>query len=440
MDGGFAAACRSYCIHEALKLLLIPQLFPLEKLILSGLVIALFARPSPRILVLAIGLRCCHTLALMPIIWDSFYWCLQIDGAGLLLCVSLTWLHGSAEPGQVAWWWASIARHQLSIFYTACAFWKLNTSFLEARTSCSTIFVLTLLQLTGVDPPTELAPLLARLSPGITIVGEGAIGLLLAAPSRKLVRLGTALALLLHMGIALTPAPNNATPFSLTCVVRLMIAHAPDVSLAFNELAGLQHQVPGRVTAGVAIGAAASLTWMAYLRACRFPPNPLPAAPDFWITATTALSVICLRALLLQSDRDEGANGMAAAGNGTRGGEGARGGNGDGGRPGKPGKQAAPATKIRSVGAGDAAAETAVPASTTSSTTPSTTYLSRLRSALIGLAVVYAFGGPLIGFQDLGACNMYSNLRMHGGSNHLLVPTNIAGRMHAGGGPTQTEN
>ena len=42
---------------------------------------------------------------------------------------------------------------------------------------------------------------------------------------------------------------------------------------------------------------------------------------------------------------------------------------------------------------------------------------------------MYAFAGPLLGLQDLGACNMYSNLRLHGGSNHLLVPTGLLGTL-----------
>jgi hypothetical protein len=56
----------------------------------------------------------------------------------------------------------------------------------------------------------------------------------------------------------------------------------------------------------------------------------------------------------------------------------------------------------------------------------------RLRVSLVALAAWYGFAGPLLGTQDLGACNMYSNLRMHGGSNHLLLPTDLLGSLFPG--------
>ena len=43
----------------------------------------------------------------------------------------------------------------------------------------------------------------------------------------SLLRLGVCLALLLHLGISLTPSPNNATPFSLAMAARLLVTQAP---------------------------------------------------------------------------------------------------------------------------------------------------------------------------------------------------------------------
>jgi uncharacterized membrane protein YphA (DoxX/SURF4 family) len=153
----------------------------------------------------------------MPVMWDSYYWCLQVDG-GLLLCVGylalVRGLSADSHADSLAAWWATTARQQLAIFYLAAGVWKVNTSFLDARTSCAPIFVLTLLQTLGYTPPPLRASQLALLAPGVTILGELTIGILLLLPSRAAVRIGVLSALLLHLGIALTPPPNNATPFS----------------------------------------------------------------------------------------------------------------------------------------------------------------------------------------------------------------------------------
>ena len=47
--------------------------------------------------------------------------------------------------------------------------------------------------------------------------------------------------------------------------------------------------------------------------------------------------------------------------------------------------------------------------------------------ALVGIAFAHAFAGPILGVQNLGGSIMYSNLRVLGGSNHLLLPTNLLG-------------
>ena len=106
----------------------------------------------------------------------------------------------------------------------------------QPATSCAPVFVLTLLPTLGITPAAHLAQLIARASPVITILGEAAIGVLLLLPSRRLARYAVGLALLLHLGIALTPPPNNAVPFSLKCVVRLIITHPFGVSAALGEV------------------------------------------------------------------------------------------------------------------------------------------------------------------------------------------------------------
>jgi hypothetical protein len=307
----------------------------------------------------------------MPVMWDSYYWCLQVDG-GLLLCVGylalVRGLSADSHADSLAAWWATTARQQLAIFYLAAGVWKVNTSFLDARTSCAPIFVLTLLQTLGYTPPPLRASQLALLAPGVTILGELTIGILLLLPSRAAVRIGVLSALLLHLGIALTPPPNNATPFSLTCVVRLLITESAAVARAWNEM-GASGSGIGQYLATPAIGMllASLCMGICYRRALAFPPTALGAELDWWVGTYTCLAVLMARAMY-----SDVAN---------------------------------------------------LP-------TPTTESLARgLRPALVLLALAYAFGGPLLGIHDLGACNMYSNLRMYAGTNHLFLPTGLIGHV-----------
>ena len=52
--------------------------------------------------------------------------------------------------------------------------------------------------------------------------------------------------------------------------------------------------------------------------------------------------------------------------------------------------------------------------------------LFRLASgAVLFVSLMYAFAGPVLGIQHMGAPTMYSNLRYYNRGNHLLVPTSI---------------
>ena len=353
----FSAVARAYCVHQLLSLVLIPE-EPLWRSLCALLVCCCAAWPSPLTLLLAIGSRLVDTLYKVPIVWDSFYWCLQVDGGMFSLLVFLVIIQRHhADRRLVAAWWADTARLQLSLFYLASGFWKINTSFLDARTSCAPIFVLTLLPTLGLVPPTNLAPLLAQVSPAITIVGEMSIGVLLLAPRKRLVKGGVLLALLLHLGIALTPPPNNAVPFSLTCVVRLLLLHpvglarvVDDTVAPFDSI----DELAGRVTAAIAVAAAAVAAAVVYARTAAFPPTPLPVGVDWWAFAYAALAVFCARAVLRADDADG---------------------------------ETTPTTIWWKTAFGPTVAPPA------------------LRPAFVALAVFYGFGGPLLGVQDLGSCN-----------------------------------
>mmetsp|Transcript_13047 Transcript_13047/g.43418 ORF Transcript_13047/g.43418 Transcript_13047/m.43418 type:complete len:262 (+) Transcript_13047:30-815(+) len=123
-------AFRLWCLHEALKLLHEPTWSPW--VLACGVAVAAAAvAPRQPLVALALTLRLCDTAMLMPFCWDSFYWCFQIDGGLLLLLLCAA----SADRDAVARSWAEICRLQLSLFYASAAWWKLNTSFLDPRTS-----------------------------------------------------------------------------------------------------------------------------------------------------------------------------------------------------------------------------------------------------------------------------------------------------------------
>ena len=286
----FAAASRAWCLHEAMKLALIPG-DPYWKGLCWLLVMAAAARPAPQTVMLALLVRVTDTLSLMPIMWDSYYWCLQLDGGLLVALAHLSIGRRAlqlADTAALAEWWANTARVQLSLFYLASGFWKINSSFFEPATSCAPIFVLTLLSSLGFVPPPELAALIAKSAPTVTILGEFSIGVLLLGGSSKprLARCGVALALFLHLGIALTPPPNNATPFSLTCAVRLLVTQSSGVAMALDELCAAftskRKSAAGLWTATIAVGAGAVSASVVYARMAAFPPAPRVVAELDW--------------------------------------------------------------------------------------------------------------------------------------------------------------
>ena len=55
---------------------------------------------------------------------------------------------------------------------------------------------------------------------------------------------------------------------------------------------------------------------------------------------------------------------------------------------------------------------------------------------LFGVAVVYALLLPVLGLQEKAGCLMFSQLRLHGGSNHYLLPTSLLQRALIDAPPT----
>jgi hypothetical protein len=125
---------------------------------------------------------------------------------------------------------ASATRGQLALLYLAAGMWKLNSSFLHPGYSCASVFAAqladkywpeSLLAESSVIYLDTVATAAVAVAPTATVMVELAIGILLAVPRTR--RVGIVLALLLHLGIVLTPPPNGATNFAVGCAVRMFL-------------------------------------------------------------------------------------------------------------------------------------------------------------------------------------------------------------------------
>lgn len=113
---------------------------------------------------------------------------------------------------------------QLALFYVAAGFWKLNTAFFDLRVSCAPILMVTLLRaILGDNAPPFLLSLAAKASPALTAFGEIGIGALLWFRRPEAVLLTA----FLHLGICMTPVPNQIATFSLFALTRVAFFARP---------------------------------------------------------------------------------------------------------------------------------------------------------------------------------------------------------------------
>ena len=164
-----------------------------------------------------------------PFSWDSEYWQAQTDAT--VVC-TLTLLKAAPFVPMIS----TTVRLQMAVFYLGAGFWKINTSFLDPASSCASIYIAQLLDVLGMESalPPAARTAAVRAGPLLTIVGELSIGLLLLVPRRPWAKLGVALALLLHLGIALTPPPNNIAEYGTMSALRLawLFPHAVATAMA----------------------------------------------------------------------------------------------------------------------------------------------------------------------------------------------------------------
>ena len=267
---------------------------------------------------------------------------------------------------------APAVRVQLATVYAASAFWKLNSSFAEPRRSCAAVFALQMLEhLPPAVTATPLPALMAAAAPALVLLVETAIPALLLAPCCWA---GVSSALSFHLAIAACPPPNNIASFGATTVPRLFFWIPEEAAAALREAAG------PRPLAAVAMAAAAAIaTTLAPLHS-RARSTIQGSGHDWHLCFLVWLAVPLAAAALVSARSARACSGQPPA----------------------------PADPPAAVSRGG----------------------RWWRRALVGGTGAYAFLLPALGLQERGGCLMFSQLRLHGGSNHLLgAPTGLLQRV-----------
>ena len=262
---------------------------------------------------------------------------------------------------------------------------KLNTSFLDHRYSCAPLFFASIMA--AYLPPhiatSHVTASVIRAAPMTIVCGEMAIAgaLLIAAWGRcrgafasTCCKVGVVLALCLHLGIALTPPPNNVGAFSVIMAVRLVF-FAPRASAQVLLDSLLPCSGSAIFWSALALGLACAATALA-------------ALPDHDIATTGGIGEL---GIMVYKGLDWSVPTFVL---------------------------------IMCIVGGGALRGTA---------TDNTRHhigISTGGTGLVCLAVIHSLLVTPLGLQDLGGPNMYSNLRMQGGSNHLLLPTALLHDAH----------
>ena len=211
------------------------------------------ATASASVWLLSIGHVCAMIMhwRKLPFIWDYELWDAMYE-----LCIILTALtplfsflfrkSRRSNPAKQEWdpdWlvYKSAASLKMCIvlLYGCTVFWKLTTSFFGPQ-SCGTIFTLSLLDAytpssfdTHVSPVAErLVWFTAIIAPYLTVVVEAAIPLLLWLTPWPI---GIVFGSIFHVLIAITPPPNNASIFSVGCIIKFWVFAADDVFLGIQK-------------------------------------------------------------------------------------------------------------------------------------------------------------------------------------------------------------
>lgn len=371
-------------------------MIPLDPWSVSMLLLAALAAFTPEkqtCAVLVFSARILWWLRRIPFTWDSEVLAGLTDMAFVFHLVA-----ADAPDRNVAVLVSDVGRsiqRQMGWFYFFAGFWKINTSFLNSRFSCSSVYFAQLIDAyvpTGLISP-DLAQLVISSAPVLTVVLECSIGVLMliraySDSSPRCSTLAIVLAIALHIGIDITPPPNNIAAFSHEAALRYFWFAPYGVSMAVNELRALPvvgglYAAVGASCLALTIAVQQPDVWASWTRA---PVESLVSleihSVDWYVAAHTAFSALLLRGLCLGEAAEPA-----------------------GGKP--PAARASAKTKL-------------LPRPPSPSPTPLLVHVNT------ALCLMWACGGVVFGVIEINSPNMFSNLRMQGGTNHLLgVPTSL---------------
>ena len=348
---------RTWCFAESANYAMQPFLVPAawHMAVMAALLAAAAATARADVFKATLVWRLLGHWACAPYAFESSQWSVYADLATLVALLLTTNDNDAVRAATPA------VRTMFGVFYFAAAWWKVNTSFLDPSISCAPILVLQLVAAyvpAALTPPPSVLHLAARAAAPVTIIGEGAIGVLLLVPSsaphaRRLHALAVALTALLHIGISATPFPNQIASFSCICLLRVGWCALPiGWARAVRDAAGWRGREAA--AAAAALAAAGAL-------------NTVPGVTfNFPLIAYAALTILAIRAIVRDAPLAPPADAVPAA------------------------RRAAAAAR-----------------------------------ALVVPCALYALVWPILGLTDLGLAGPFSSLRVHGGSNHLVVPTGL---------------
>lgn len=354
-------ACELLCLEEQCNgaiLILAHSKFALAVVAVS--ILAAMVHPTVQTFGVALLMKTLLRAWAAPLIFDSEVWCGFTDVAVVLVMLQegcgydVRWRGSAREHNSLVTMFSHIGRLQMAIFYAAAGFWKINTSFLDPRTSCAPIFAVSLIS--EHCPAWLMHPALiwvaVRASPIITILVELGAGVAMAIPTRRTLLIGLGLTLLLHTGISFTPAPNGIASFSALSVTRMFFLFPEATSRALPEVFNLSK--PFSIATILTLAVLAPMTKAVG-------PQRVPAI--FF----AGQLVLYVRTMIIAGTLCEPMSLVAAR----------------------------------------------------------TGEFPRGSKFLLALAAFYAFGSQVLGLIDMGAASPFASIRLQGGSNHLLVSTNI---------------
>ena len=369
--------------------------------------------------------------------------------AGLL--AALIVFRGNDDNPAFANFVARLARIQLGLFYFAAGFWKYTQGHTDWRFSCSSIFLpqITMAWLPRVLVTDALLKMVIVMAPHITTTLETGLAFAILfgkndqrrQPTRALLlRVGIFLSIALHIGIMVAPFPNSVGDFGAMCLSRLFLTMPEEFVEAMDEISTLplsliplatrstskQKQQQKRATVVgidayiVIVSVVVAIVSIVHTSVRRIVAN----------ITLTAFSVLMSRAILTSIGADGGAPAVSMETPRTYDTSSSM--KEKAQKKKKKKKKTSENTMAVGTSAVIAATTTALMTDDVSATVNGSSApkmpTRAVHHTFVFLAGLYALGLPFLGLIDVGACNMFSHLKVHGGSSHYLLPTGLVQR------------